>query len=352
MVRHGRAPPGGFGDGFGSGGGPGDGGARGSGRGGLRVTDFYIGGIKTLSERSGWVNEAEARDLLERAATATLPLMAKRGWKVDVLKEFFPRNAGLLGLNASFGKGTSDHRCTISVRCRPAHAGKRGGCYMYRDIIGTLVHELTHIVHSAHDERFYALMDELLNEVDHLGGGVHFVFGAGASRAGRELASGSTAAGAFGGARLPAPGGGGGGPQGNGASASPHGVIPFQGKGRTTAGIAPRGLTPREAAARAAERRLRDQQTCGQGHAADEIIDLTAEEAEEEAVSLSQNHSQKSPVIAAPPAPRQSPRHHAPAPPSPKRQKRERRRRRDGVGTYLAHVPKAGDEVVDLTEDN
>jgi len=307
------------------------------------VSDFYVGGIQTLSEAKGWVNEAEARDLLERAATATLPLMAKRGWKVELLKEFFPKNPGLLGLNAGFGRGTSDHRCTVSVRCRPAHAGKRGGCYAYRDIIGTLVHELTHIVHGAHDAKFYALMDELLDEVDGVGSGFNAILDR--ARAGSPATSGAYPAAA------------------GGPGASARGTVPFQGTARTTGGAVPprarstggavpRGLTPAEAAARAAERRLRDQGTCGQGHAQDEVIDLTAEEAEEEAASLSQSSR------AAAASPRRSPRRAKafPGPPSrppeAKRQRTERRRRTDGVGTYLAHVPKAGDAVVDLTADD
>ena len=48
-------------------------------------------------------NEIEAKELLDRVVKATAPLIARRGWQVKVLKEFFPNNPGLLGMNVNRG---------------------------------------------------------------------------------------------------------------------------------------------------------------------------------------------------------------------------------------------------------
>jgi hypothetical protein len=41
------------------------------------------------------------------------PLLQKRGWRVKLLCEFFPKNAGLLGMNVNRGS-------KILLRLRPA----------------------------------------------------------------------------------------------------------------------------------------------------------------------------------------------------------------------------------------
>ena len=74
------------------------------------------------------------------------------------LQEFYPQNDGLLGLNINRG-------AAIKIRLRQTH--DQTSFFSYEDhILGTMVHELTHMVESSHSSRFYKLMDELHDEVD------------------------------------------------------------------------------------------------------------------------------------------------------------------------------------------
>eukprot|EP00968_Pinguiococcus_pyrenoidosus_P022554 scaffold3300_cov239-Pinguiococcus_pyrenoidosus.AAC.1 len=82
--------------------------------------------------------------------------MERRSWHVKSLEEFLPTNPGLLGLNVN-------RRQAIKVRLR------RNGSLSflpYEDILGTVLHELCHIVFSKHDKQFFALLDELWTEIE------------------------------------------------------------------------------------------------------------------------------------------------------------------------------------------
>jgi DNA-dependent metalloprotease WSS1 len=107
----------------------------------------------------GWENDSSAKALLERAANHVAPIMARRKWAVPVLKEFYPTNARLLGLNVNAGE-------SIMVRVRrPSH---KASFFDYGSILHTLLHELVHIEHGPHDSAFYAMLDVLLSEADRL----------------------------------------------------------------------------------------------------------------------------------------------------------------------------------------
>ncbi|CAI5495728.1 unnamed protein product [Closterium sp. Naga37s-1] len=101
----------------------------------------------------------EARSLLERVAKQVEPIMVRRRWKVPLLSEFSPSNARLLGLNINRGR-------EIRVRLRPA--GKPDSFFPYEHVLGTMLHELTHIERGPHDAKFYKLLDELNEECDEL----------------------------------------------------------------------------------------------------------------------------------------------------------------------------------------
>ncbi|CAI5465953.1 unnamed protein product [Closterium sp. Yama58-4] len=101
----------------------------------------------------------EARSLLERVAKQVEPIMARRKWKVPLLSEFSPSNARLLGLNINRGR-------EIRIRLRPA--GKPDSFFPYEHVLGTMLHELTHIERGPHDAKFYKLLDELNEECDDL----------------------------------------------------------------------------------------------------------------------------------------------------------------------------------------
>ncbi|CAI5964772.1 unnamed protein product [Closterium sp. NIES-65] len=101
----------------------------------------------------------EARSLLERVAKQVEPIMIRRRWKVPLLSEFSPSNARLLGLNINRGR-------EIRIRLRPA--GKPDSFFPYEHVLGTMLHELTHIERGPHDAKFYKLLDELNEECDDL----------------------------------------------------------------------------------------------------------------------------------------------------------------------------------------
>ncbi|KAK3259833.1 hypothetical protein CYMTET_31187 [Cymbomonas tetramitiformis] len=109
--------------------------------------------IKTL----GKIRDEEARETLNRAAKQVQPLMRRRQWKVGVLLEFYPKSDCLLGLNVNHGQ-------QVKVRLRPP--GNESDFYPYEHILGTLLHELTHIKVSPHNAAFYKLLDEITQECE------------------------------------------------------------------------------------------------------------------------------------------------------------------------------------------
>lgn len=104
-------------------------------------------------------NNDQAHELLGRLAAQVKPIMQNRGWKVGCLREFFPANPNLLGININYGQ-------EIRIRLRPAHSHHQ--FLRYEDLLGTLLHELVHIVHGPHNSPFYKLLDELKAEAEQL----------------------------------------------------------------------------------------------------------------------------------------------------------------------------------------
>lgn len=98
----------------------------------------------------------EALECLERLMKHTAPVVARYGWNLRELKEFYPNQAGLLGLNMN--------RSVICVRLR--RADNKEHFLEWHDMLGTMVHELTHMKISAHSAEFYSFMDSLYTEVE------------------------------------------------------------------------------------------------------------------------------------------------------------------------------------------
>jgi hypothetical protein len=113
--------------------------------------------VLEVKELDNFPRSIEARNLLQRLATAVAPVMKRRKWKVHVLKEFYPKEDGLLGMNVNRGQ-------TVLVRLRPPN--NRDSFYPWEFIIGTMIHELTHMEIGPHNSDFYRLMDEIADEVD------------------------------------------------------------------------------------------------------------------------------------------------------------------------------------------
>eukprot|EP00041_Stephanoeca_diplocostata_P006389 m.83286 g.83286 ORF g.83286 m.83286 type:complete len:358 (-) comp16340_c0_seq50:3142-4215(-) len=111
----------------------------------------HFGNIKVLK------NDPEAERLLQDAARQVVPIMAKRNWRVGVLEEFCPANPGLLGLNVNRGQ-------RIKIRMRSSASATT--FLPSNDILGTLLHELVHIVHGPHSAEFYKMLDSLWDEYE------------------------------------------------------------------------------------------------------------------------------------------------------------------------------------------
>jgi len=103
-------------------------------------------------------NADKAKEILQKACWQVQPIMRKRSWRVPVVAEFLPRSPNLLGLNHNSGE-------KIEIRLRET---KDGPFFPYEHALGTLLHELVHIVQGPHNAKFYALLDELWGECEGL----------------------------------------------------------------------------------------------------------------------------------------------------------------------------------------
>lgn len=118
------------------------------------MSEFTIGNVKELTE---FPNSEEAKKLLTKLVAATAKVLVRRKWSVGILREFYPSNAHLLGLNENGGQ-------TIRVRLRSAR--DKNVFLPWEDVLGTMVHELTHNSVSSHSAEFYSLMDKVYDEVE------------------------------------------------------------------------------------------------------------------------------------------------------------------------------------------
>lgn len=124
-----------------------------------RLDPYKVGRIESL----GMSNDVEAKSILEKVALQVQPIMRRRQFTVPVLKEFFPSQANLLGINVGGGGGNTQEIC---LRLRPA---SRPTTFMhYESILATVLHELSHNIHGPHAAPFYKLLDELTAECEEL----------------------------------------------------------------------------------------------------------------------------------------------------------------------------------------
>lgn len=97
----------------------------------------------------------DALIVLRRVASLVKPIMRKRGWKVQILAEFLPPEANLLGLNINKG-------FKICVRLR--YHNNPDLFLPLEQVVDTMLHELSHNVFGEHDAKFHRLWDELRDE--------------------------------------------------------------------------------------------------------------------------------------------------------------------------------------------
>ncbi|KAL6715940.1 hypothetical protein ACLMJK_006902 [Lecanora helva] len=103
--------------------------------------------------------EAEALQMLRKIASLVKPIMRQRAWRIGVLTEFFPQETNLLGLNVNKGQ-------RICLRLR--YPGDERQFLPLEQVVDTMLHELSHIVHGPHDEAFHSLWNQLREEHEQL----------------------------------------------------------------------------------------------------------------------------------------------------------------------------------------
>ncbi|KAK4174216.1 WLM domain-containing protein [Triangularia setosa] len=121
-----------------------------------REIDSCIGSYTHLRD---FPRQDEALHMLKRIASVVKPIMRARHWKVGQLCEFYPDQNNLLGLNYNRGQ-------RILLRLR--YAGDRSQFLPFEQVMDTMLHELSHIVHGPHDHVFHALWDQLREELEGL----------------------------------------------------------------------------------------------------------------------------------------------------------------------------------------
>ncbi|CDK28481.1 unnamed protein product [Kuraishia capsulata CBS 1993] len=94
----------------------------------------------------------EALRILHDIAIQVAPLMREHGFKVGLLCEFNPRSPNLLGLNVNHGS-------KVCIRLRPAN--NLNTFMPMGELVGTMLHELTHNRFGPHDAAFYGFLDKL-----------------------------------------------------------------------------------------------------------------------------------------------------------------------------------------------
>ncbi|CAN8321947.1 unnamed protein product [Cochlearia groenlandica] len=112
--------------------------------------------IKALKRKP---REDEAAKILEKVAKQVQPIMNRRKWRVKLLSEFCPTNPRLLGVNVNRG---------VHVKLRLRRVNKDGDFLSYNEILDTMLHELCHNAHGPHNATFYKLWDELRKECEEL----------------------------------------------------------------------------------------------------------------------------------------------------------------------------------------
>ncbi|KAF3342529.1 hypothetical protein VdG2_09489 [Verticillium dahliae VDG2] len=114
--------------------------------------------VQAYSHLADFPRAGEALTTLKKVASLVKPIMRARRWRVGELAEFYPEQHNLLGLNVNRGQ-------RILLRLR--HPGDRAQFVTIEQVVDTMLHELSHIVHGPHDGKFHALWNQLRDE--HMG---------------------------------------------------------------------------------------------------------------------------------------------------------------------------------------
>ncbi|PVF92023.1 WLM-domain-containing protein [Serendipita vermifera] len=234
--------------------------------------------VKSFTHLKDKPHGEKALEMLQRVASLVKPIMRKRGWTLPVLSEFFPSDPSLLVNNFEIRLGAVSNTFTdvnqgqkIFLRLRPPHSPDR--FYDEEDVVGTMLHELTHNVHGPHNDQFYKYLGELQNEYAALRAKGYS--GEGFHSAGRRVGEGVSHNVPLSQARSKA------------ALAAEKRqnmtkILSNGGGQRLGGGQRVTTKTPRELAAEAAARRARDEKACGS--TSQEAIERETQRAMEESV--------------------------------------------------------------------
>jgi len=127
-------------------------------------------GVRELAHNQRSEDATRALELLQQLQREFAPLLRNRGWTVHKLQEMCccsngggkKRESGILGMCHSSGNKTTAMIIEIRLREPTGHSFKD---FEY-ELVGTMCHELSHIIYGPHSADFYALMEELRGEFD------------------------------------------------------------------------------------------------------------------------------------------------------------------------------------------
>lgn len=108
--------------------------------------------ITKIASLKKFEDKEYANSILHDVAKLVAPIMHENNFRVGLLCEMFPKSGNLLGLNVNKGQ-------KIMLRLR-YHSNSRLFLPM-SDIIGTMLHELTHNLYGPHNDQFYKFLDKL-----------------------------------------------------------------------------------------------------------------------------------------------------------------------------------------------
>eukprot|EP00747_Dinoflagellata_sp_TGD_P181423 gnl/TRDRNA2_/TRDRNA2_35252_c0_seq1.p1 gnl/TRDRNA2_/TRDRNA2_35252_c0~~gnl/TRDRNA2_/TRDRNA2_35252_c0_seq1.p1 ORF type:complete len:377 (-),score=74.93 gnl/TRDRNA2_/TRDRNA2_35252_c0_seq1:52-1182(-) len=129
-------------------------------------------GVCSVQHADALPEAAAACALLERVRRNAEAVLRARGWRVLELVELCcckvaPESgrANVAGWCMPAGDGSTAKRIALRLR-QPK--GRGHGLLPFEEILGTMMHEMAHIVHMKHSAAFYQLMDELSRQWEQL----------------------------------------------------------------------------------------------------------------------------------------------------------------------------------------
>lgn len=124
-------------------------------------------------------NAQQAKTLLGRIMAEFEPIIRRRNYNIRSVSEFCCCGDGLdsvsrrkrrkqannlLGYNQTSWNSNNRNSKSHTIHIRLRHAANHSHLMQYEDVAGTMAHELAHCEVSPHNQKFYKLMDEIIEE--------------------------------------------------------------------------------------------------------------------------------------------------------------------------------------------